>query len=82
MREQPSPLAVAVFALSSAGAIAVKLHGCIAVACTIIAILALGGWREILRTNMTAFRAHLDVSQNATCQKCVCTLKVGMRTKL
>lgn len=38
--------------------------------------------RAILKNEMNAFRAHLDVHENATCKKCVCTLKVGMRTKL
>jgi MoaA/NifB/PqqE/SkfB family radical SAM enzyme len=38
--------------------------------------------REILNHEMRAFRAALDVSENAICKKCVCTLKVGMRTTL
>lgn len=38
--------------------------------------------REILQNEMRAFRAALDVPENAVCKKCVCTLKVGMRTKL
>lgn len=38
--------------------------------------------RDILRRDMSAFRAQLDVHTDATCKKCVCTLKVGMRTKL
>ncbi|HZQ08168.1 MAG TPA: radical SAM protein [Anaerolineae bacterium] len=37
---------------------------------------------DILRDEMSVFRAALDVHENATCQKCVCTLKVGMRTRL
>jgi MoaA/NifB/PqqE/SkfB family radical SAM enzyme len=37
---------------------------------------------EILRSDMPAFRATLDVHENDVCKKCVCTLKVGMRTKL
>lgn len=38
--------------------------------------------RDILRHNMNAFRARLNVQENQTCKKCVCTLQVGMRTKL
>jgi MoaA/NifB/PqqE/SkfB family radical SAM enzyme len=38
--------------------------------------------RDILRGKMNVFRAQLDVNENETCKKCVCTLKVGMRTKL
>jgi MoaA/NifB/PqqE/SkfB family radical SAM enzyme len=38
--------------------------------------------REILQNEMRVFRAGLDVQTNAVCQKCVCALKVGMRTKL
>lgn len=38
--------------------------------------------RELLGGRMNAFRAQLDVNTNETCKKCVCTLKVGMRTKL
>lgn len=38
--------------------------------------------REILRHEMSVFRSGLDVHENETCKKCVCTLKVGMRTKL
>lgn len=38
--------------------------------------------REILKSEMNVFRAQLDVHENETCKKCVCTLKVGMRTKL
>lgn len=37
---------------------------------------------EILNGRMNAFRAGLDVHENEICKKCVCTLKVGMRTKL
>lgn len=40
------------------------------------------GLREILQNEMRAFRAALDVPENGVCKKCVCTLKVGMRTKL
>jgi MoaA/NifB/PqqE/SkfB family radical SAM enzyme len=36
--------------------------------------------RAILRGEMPAFRANLDVSENVICKKCVCTLRVGMRT--
>lgn len=38
--------------------------------------------REILQGEMCAFRATLDVHENSVCKKCVCSLKVGMRTKL
>jgi MoaA/NifB/PqqE/SkfB family radical SAM enzyme len=38
--------------------------------------------REILRHELAVFRASLDVQENPVCRKCVCTLKVGMRTKL
>ncbi|MBI4670123.1 MAG: radical SAM protein [Chloroflexi bacterium] len=38
--------------------------------------------RDILQDAMPAFRATLDVQANAVCKKCVCTLKVGMRTRL
>ncbi len=37
---------------------------------------------QILRDEMRAFRAGLEVAQNTVCAKCVCTLKVGMRTAL
>jgi MoaA/NifB/PqqE/SkfB family radical SAM enzyme len=36
----------------------------------------------ILSGAMASFRASLDISQNPTCRKCVCTLKVGLRTPL
>ncbi len=38
--------------------------------------------REILNHELRAFREGLDVSRNAVCAKCVCTLKVGLRTPL
>lgn len=38
--------------------------------------------RDILRRDMSAFRARLDVHENQICKKCVCTLKVGMRSRL
>jgi MoaA/NifB/PqqE/SkfB family radical SAM enzyme len=38
--------------------------------------------REILQKDMRAFRAGLDVQTNPVCEKCVCPLKVGMRTQL
>jgi len=38
--------------------------------------------REILQGEMRTFRATLDVRENSVCKKCVCTLKVGLRTKL
>jgi len=37
---------------------------------------------QILQQEMRAFRANLDVSGNATCARCVCSLKWGMRTRL
>jgi len=37
---------------------------------------------QILQQEMRAFRANLDVSSNATCARCVCSLKWGMRTRL
>jgi MoaA/NifB/PqqE/SkfB family radical SAM enzyme len=36
---------------------------------------------EILGAAMPQFRRTLDVATNATCQRCVCTMKVGLRTK-
>ena len=39
-------------------------------------------FRDILQNEMRAFRAALDVQTDDVCKKCVCTLKVGMRTKL
>jgi MoaA/NifB/PqqE/SkfB family radical SAM enzyme len=37
---------------------------------------------EILNDALPDFRRGLDVATNPTCQRCVCTLKVGLRTKL
>lgn len=37
---------------------------------------------DILKHEMSAFRSQLNVRENTTCRKCVCTLKVGIRTKL
>ncbi len=37
---------------------------------------------QILQQEMRAFRAGLDVSGNAICARCVCSLKMGMRTRL
>jgi MoaA/NifB/PqqE/SkfB family radical SAM enzyme len=37
---------------------------------------------ELITRAMPAFRRTLDVAKDATCQRCVCTLKVGLRTKL
>jgi MoaA/NifB/PqqE/SkfB family radical SAM enzyme len=36
----------------------------------------------ILDTAMPDFRRALNVATNATCQRCVCTLKVGLRSRL
>lgn len=38
--------------------------------------------REIMADEMVAFRRRLDVACNATCRRCVCTLRVGLRTAL
>ena len=38
--------------------------------------------KQILRRDMSVFRASLDVSENSICAKCVCTLKVGLRSNL
>jgi MoaA/NifB/PqqE/SkfB family radical SAM enzyme len=38
--------------------------------------------RKILGQEMRTFRTGLDIAENAVCAKCVCTLKVGMRTQL
>lgn len=38
--------------------------------------------RDIFRGEMNAFRAQLDIQTNRVCTVCVCTLKVGMRTRL
>ena len=37
---------------------------------------------EILTSAMPRFRRGLQVANDATCQRCVCTLKVGLRSKL
>jgi MoaA/NifB/PqqE/SkfB family radical SAM enzyme len=34
---------------------------------------------EILRREMVDFRSGLDIAKNAVCEKCVCTLKVGLK---
>jgi MoaA/NifB/PqqE/SkfB family radical SAM enzyme len=36
--------------------------------------------RELLAREMVAFRGGLNVAQDATCRRCVCTLQVGLRT--
>jgi radical SAM protein with 4Fe4S-binding SPASM domain len=38
--------------------------------------------RDLLANEMVGFRRELSVAQNATCQRCVCTLQVGLRTPL
>lgn len=48
---------------------------------------ALGNLREkslraLLSDEMVAFRRGLKVEENETCKKCVCTLKVGLRTPM
>jgi MoaA/NifB/PqqE/SkfB family radical SAM enzyme len=37
---------------------------------------------DLLKVAMPAFRRTLDVATNATCQRCVCTLKVGLRSRI
>lgn len=36
----------------------------------------------ILKNEMVAFRRGLDVQENETCRKCVCTMKVGLRSRV
>lgn len=36
----------------------------------------------LLHDDLRDFREGLDVSSNAVCERCVCTLKVGLRTRL
>jgi Fe-coproporphyrin III synthase len=36
---------------------------------------------EILRHEMVAFRRGLNVAENETCRKCVCTMKIGWRSR-
>ncbi len=48
---------------------------------------AVGNIREkrlsaILRGEMVTFRRGLDVAENATCRKCVCTMRVAWRSRL
>jgi MoaA/NifB/PqqE/SkfB family radical SAM enzyme len=38
--------------------------------------------RELMANEMVAFRRGLDVTQDAICRRCVCTLRVGLRTAL
>jgi MoaA/NifB/PqqE/SkfB family radical SAM enzyme len=37
--------------------------------------------RALLDDEMVRFRRGLDVSGNATCQRCVCSLRVGIRSR-
>jgi Fe-coproporphyrin III synthase len=37
---------------------------------------------EILRRDLRAFRRNLDVSTNPVCERCVCSIKVGLRSNL
>ena len=37
---------------------------------------------DLLNNAMPAFRRSLDVAKDKTCQRCVCTLKVGLRTNM
>jgi Fe-coproporphyrin III synthase len=36
--------------------------------------------RDLLASEMVAFRRELNVAHNATCRRCVCTLQVGLRS--
>jgi len=38
--------------------------------------------RDLMANEMVAFRRGLDVTQDAVCRRCVCTLRVGLRTAL
>lgn len=38
--------------------------------------------RDILTVSMPAFRQRLDVAADETCQRCVCNIKTGLRTRL
>ena len=38
--------------------------------------------RTLLNGAMVRFREGLDVAKDATCQRCVCSLRVGMRSRL
>jgi Fe-coproporphyrin III synthase len=38
--------------------------------------------REIMTVAMPAFRRALTVSEDATCQRCVCNIKTGLRSRL
>jgi radical SAM protein with 4Fe4S-binding SPASM domain len=38
--------------------------------------------RQILEGEMVAFRRGLDVGRDAICGRCVCTLRIGLRTPL
>jgi MoaA/NifB/PqqE/SkfB family radical SAM enzyme len=38
--------------------------------------------REIMTVGMPAFRRALTVADDATCQRCVCNIKTGLRTRL
>jgi MoaA/NifB/PqqE/SkfB family radical SAM enzyme len=37
---------------------------------------------ELLATAMPAFRRSLNVAENTTCQRCVCTIRVGLRSRV
>lgn len=38
--------------------------------------------RELLNTEMRDFRSRLDVGTNPVCTRCVCSLRVGLRTRV
>ncbi len=44
--------------------------------------LRTGPLAEILRSALPSFRRTLDVASNPVCQRCVCTLQVGLRSQL
>jgi MoaA/NifB/PqqE/SkfB family radical SAM enzyme len=41
-----------------------------------------GGLGALLDSEMVRFRRSLDVARDATCQRCVCSLRVGMRARI
>jgi MoaA/NifB/PqqE/SkfB family radical SAM enzyme len=41
-----------------------------------------GGLRAVLAHQMVAFRRDLDMARSETCRRCVCSLRVGLRTPI
>ena len=39
-------------------------------------------FRELLEGEMVRFRRGLDVARDSTCQRCVCSLRFGVRSRL